>query len=132
MSKLKKKNKQPHVASYKVRRHKIVIAYRSAFKMFGRKVYGNFCSVHTVQNLKELHHYYSLRLLPNLKKKVKLSVCLINWALLQEEAGMSGGVAPPFLTLALDGGEWTDSHLGRFDPREIALVTHWIGDCVGP
>jgi hypothetical protein len=28
----------------------------------------------------------------------------------------SGGIAPPFLTLALDGDEWSASRLGRFTP----------------
>lgn len=33
-------------------------------------------------------------------------------------------MAPPFLTLALDGVEWSDSHSGSFIPREIATSTH--------
>jgi hypothetical protein len=36
------------------------------------------------------------------------------------------------LTSALDGGEWSASHLGRFTPRERAPGTHWIGGWVGP
>jgi hypothetical protein len=36
------------------------------------------------------------------------------------------------LTSALDGGEWSASHLGRFTPRERAPSTHWIGGWVGP
>jgi hypothetical protein len=36
------------------------------------------------------------------------------------------------LTSALDGGDWSDSHPGRFTPRERAPGTHWIGDWVGP
>jgi hypothetical protein len=36
------------------------------------------------------------------------------------------------LTSALDGGEWSASHPGRFTPRERALGTHWIGGWVGP
>jgi hypothetical protein len=35
------------------------------------------------------------------------------------------------LTSALDGGEWTASRPGRFTPREIAPVTHWIRGWVG-
>jgi hypothetical protein len=38
----------------------------------------------------------------------------------------SGGTAPSFLTLALDGGEWLPSRTGRFTPEERALGTHWI------
>jgi hypothetical protein len=38
----------------------------------------------------------------------------------------------PFLTLALDGGEWSPSHTGRFEPRERAPGTHLIGGWVGP
>jgi hypothetical protein len=36
------------------------------------------------------------------------------------------------LTSALDGGECSASHPGRFIPKERATVTHWIGDWVGP
>jgi hypothetical protein len=36
------------------------------------------------------------------------------------------------LTSALDGGEWSASHTGRFTPRERAPCTHWIGGWVGP
>jgi hypothetical protein len=46
--------------------------------------------------------------------------------------GGSGGIAPPFLTSALDGGEWSGSHPGRFIPGEIATGTHWMGGWVGP
>jgi hypothetical protein len=35
------------------------------------------------------------------------------------------------LTLALDGGEWSGSRLGRFTFREGSLSTHRIGDLVG-
>jgi hypothetical protein len=37
-----------------------------------------------------------------------------------------------FLTLTLDGGEWSASGLGRFTPREKGTATHWIGGWVGP
>jgi hypothetical protein len=36
------------------------------------------------------------------------------------------------LTSALDGCEWSASRPGRFNPREGALGTHWIGGWVGP
>jgi len=36
------------------------------------------------------------------------------------------------LTSALDGGEWSASHPGRFTPRERAPGTHWIGGWVDP
>jgi hypothetical protein len=39
----------------------------------------------------------------------------------------SGGIAPPFLTSALDGGEWSASRPGRFTSGEIAADTHWVG-----
>jgi hypothetical protein len=32
-----------------------------------------------------------------------------------------------FLTLALVGGEWSDSRPGRFTPGEIVPGTHWMG-----
>jgi hypothetical protein len=45
---------------------------------------------------------------------------------------VSGCIAPPFLTWALDGGEWSASRLGHFTHREKYLSTHWIGGWVGP
>jgi hypothetical protein len=39
----------------------------------------------------------------------------------------SGGIAPPFLTSALDGGEWSASRPGWCTPREKGAGTHWIG-----
>jgi hypothetical protein len=46
---------------------------------------------------------------------------------------MGGGrIAPPFLTSALDGGEWSASRPSRFTPRGNAPGTHWIGCWVGP
>jgi hypothetical protein len=43
----------------------------------------------------------------------------------------TGGIAPPFLISALDGGECSASHPGRFTPGERAPGTHWIGGWVG-
>jgi hypothetical protein len=43
----------------------------------------------------------------------------------------SGGIAPPFLTSALDGGEWSPSRRGRFTLGERVPGTHWIGGWVG-
>jgi hypothetical protein len=53
------------------------------------------------------------------KKKVKLSLCLISYALCHEDVSGNGGIAPPFLTSVLDGGEWSASRLGRFTPGKI-------------
>jgi hypothetical protein len=39
--------------------------------------------------------------------------------------------APPFLTSALDGGEWSASRPCRFTPGERTCGTHWIVDAVG-
>jgi hypothetical protein len=36
-----------------------------------------------------------------------------------------------FLTSALDEGEWSALHTGRFFPRERAPGTRWIGGSVG-
>jgi hypothetical protein len=44
----------------------------------------------------------------------------------------SGGIAPPFLTLALDGGEWSASRFCRFTPGGKAYGKLWVGGCVGP
>jgi hypothetical protein len=43
----------------------------------------------------------------------------------------SGGIVPQFLTLALDGGEWSVSRPGRFTPGERAPNAHWVRDWVG-
>jgi hypothetical protein len=44
----------------------------------------------------------------------------------------SGGIAPPFLTSSLEGGEWSVSRPGRFTPDENSTGTHWLGEWVGP
>jgi hypothetical protein len=59
--------------------------------------------------------------------KVKLYLCSINLALCHENTRGSGGMAPPFLTLALDGGKWPASRPGCISPS-----TYWIGGWVGP
>jgi hypothetical protein len=38
-----------------------------------------------------------------------------------------GGISPPLLTSALDGGGWSASYPGRFTPGERAPGTHLIG-----
>jgi hypothetical protein len=45
--------------------------------------------------------------------------------------GMSGWIAPSFLTSALDGGEWPASLSGRFTPKEITPGTHLMRRFVG-
>jgi hypothetical protein len=44
----------------------------------------------------------------------------------------NGGVTTPFLILALDGDERSDSRPCRFTPRKRAPGTHWIGGWVSP
>jgi hypothetical protein len=44
----------------------------------------------------------------------------------------SEGIAPPLLTSALDGGEWSASRPSRFIPGERALSTNWMVGWVGP
>jgi hypothetical protein len=44
----------------------------------------------------------------------------------------SGGIAPPFLTSALDGDEWLALRSGRFTPGEKAPCIHCIAGWVGP
>jgi hypothetical protein len=43
-----------------------------------------------------------------------------------------GGIAPPFLTSALDGDEWSASHNGSLTPRETVPSAQWIGSWVDP
>jgi hypothetical protein len=49
-----------------------------------------------------------------------------------EDVWGSGGTVPPFLTTALDGGEWSASRPGRLTSGETVKVTRWIGGSVGP
>jgi hypothetical protein len=44
----------------------------------------------------------------------------------------SGGIAPPFLNLTLDGDEWSASRPGRFTPGERVAGTHFTGGWLGP
>jgi hypothetical protein len=43
----------------------------------------------------------------------------------------SGGIDPPFLATALDGGEWSASRPGHFTLGERAPGTHWIRNLCG-
>jgi hypothetical protein len=44
----------------------------------------------------------------------------------------SGGIAPPFLTSAFDGDEWSASCPGHSMHGERAPGTHCVADWVGP
>jgi hypothetical protein len=59
-----------------------------------------------------------------------LPLCLIKHC--HEDIWGSGGTAPPFLTSALDGGEWSASRPGRLTPEERTPSTHSTGGWVGP
>jgi hypothetical protein len=61
-----------------------------------------------------------------------MSLCLINYALRHEDIWGKGGVAPPFSTSAVDGGDSSGSLPCRFMPEERAPGTHWIRGWVGP
>jgi hypothetical protein len=43
-----------------------------------------------------------------------------------------GGIAPPFLTSAVDGGEWSASHPCHLTAGERARGAHCTGGCLGP
>jgi hypothetical protein len=49
---------------------------------------------------------------------------LINKAARCEDTWGSGGIAPPFLTSALDGGGWSASRPCRFTPEERVPSIH--------
>jgi hypothetical protein len=59
------------------------------------------------------------------KVKVKISLGLINYAPLNDVVG-GMEVYPPFLTSALDGGEWSASRPCRSTPGETDPDTHFI------
>jgi hypothetical protein len=65
-------------------------------------------------------------------RKAKLSLGLINWESCHKDIWGSGGIAPPFVTSALDGDEWSASGCNRYIPGENAPNTHLIGSWVGP
>jgi hypothetical protein len=64
--------------------------------------------------------------------KSKHIPALINQAPRHEDVRVNGGAAPPFLTSALGGGEWSASSSGLFIPGKIASGTDWRGDWAGP
>jgi hypothetical protein len=65
------------------------------------------------------------------KCKVKLSLCLIKHHSIKTYGGVEVYLHA-FLISALDGGEWSASHPGRYTNRERSPDTHWIGGWVGP
>jgi hypothetical protein len=67
-----------------------------------------------------------------IKVKLKLPLCF-SWA--PRHDGLLGEwrySSTHSLISALDGGEWSASRPGHFNPRERALCTHWIGGWVDP
>jgi hypothetical protein len=61
-----------------------------------------------------------------------LSLFLINWATRLEDMWRSGGLEPPYLTSATNGGEWSASCPGHCIRSERTPDVHWIGGWVGP
>jgi hypothetical protein len=64
------------------------------------------------------------------KVKLKLFICLIGQALCHEDSWESGGIAPPFLTSALDRREWSASRSYHFSAGERVpryLLYWWLG-----
>jgi hypothetical protein len=57
------------------------------------------------------------------RAKVTFSLCSINYAARHEDIWGCGGTAPPFSALALDGGEWSASHPGRFTAGKKAPLS---------
>jgi hypothetical protein len=63
--------------------------------------------------------------------EVNLSLYLIKQYLMKT-CGGCGNIVPPFLTLALHGGESSASPPGRLTLRDRVQVTYLIGVAVGP
>jgi hypothetical protein len=55
---------------------------------------------------------------------------LIKQAPCHEGVSGNGGMAPPFLALALDGGEWSASHPIVFTSMETSRISYCIGGWV--
>jgi hypothetical protein len=66
-----------------------------------------------------------------MKVKVKLFLLFINQTICHENVCGSGGITPPFLTSALEVGEFSTSRQDCFTTRERALATYWVGGWVG-
>jgi hypothetical protein len=66
------------------------------------------------------------------KRKVKLSLYLINQESRHRHVWGSGGIAPLFLNSELDGSEWSVSRPCRFTPGKRVPGTHWTGGWVAP
>jgi hypothetical protein len=48
-------------------------------------------------------------------------------SIMHEVLWWSGGIAPPLLTSALNGGEWSASRSGRITAEERTLCARWVG-----
>jgi hypothetical protein len=60
------------------------------------------------------------------KRMRYLSLCVINQEPCHYDVWGNTSIAPPFLPLALDEGEWSASRLCRFIPGGRAPGTPWI------
>jgi hypothetical protein len=63
---------------------------------------------------------------------VNLSLYLINLALYNEDARGSGGIAPLFIDLRLDGSKWSASRPCHFTIEKRSPSFHRIGGWLGP
>jgi hypothetical protein len=63
-------------------------------------------------------------------RRIKLSLCLINYAPCHEYVLRSGGIAPSFLTSTLDGNEQSASQPDHFTYRGRVPGTHRTGGWV--
>jgi hypothetical protein len=93
------------------------------FQTYNLKIFGNFQKFEGLQNLQ--FYDFSKQIIG---KKVVSLYLIEHYAM---KTWGSGGIAPTFLTLALEGGEWSASRPGRFTPGEIATGAYWLG-WVGP
>jgi hypothetical protein len=77
---------------------------------------------HTLKDLKESHGVIPRTNCQGVGKKGKVVPVLMTY-------GGNRSIASPFLTSALDGGQWSASRPGRFNHGK---VLHWTGVWVGP
>jgi hypothetical protein len=64
--------------------------------------------------------------------KVNLSLGLINSALCHIDVEETRNIITPFLTWALEGGEWSASQPFHFNPKKTAQISHCTEGWVGP
>lgn len=86
------------------------------------------------QNFEHYSFFTAIKCVVTKKYKNKIKwqscPCLINRVPHHKDVWWSQGIVPPFLILAMDGGDWSPSCPSCFTPGERVPGTHLTGHCV--